>query len=285
MFEENLKKFKDAINEELKKILLKLNNENCIFLGDAMEYSLISGGKLLRPVLTLAVCEMFGGDFKKALPFACAVEFMHVGSLVHDDLPCMDDDEKRRGKASCHVKYDEATAVLVGDAFFCSAFEILTYARECGLNNEKILDAVFLLSRMFGTKGTIAGQDMDIFIDVKKNKENYIEKIAEYKTSCLIKAACSLGAIAAGAEKTKIELICEYGQYLGLFFQICDDILDFEKEKNKNSGKLNFVVVYGLTQAQKKAEQYYSKALMILKGLQKNEFLQEFTRLVFNRIS
>ena len=283
MFEYKLNKFKDAIDIELKKILSNLKNENCIFLCDAMEYSLISGGKLLRPVLTLAVCEMFGEDFKKALPFACAVEFMHVGSLVHDDLPCMDDDEKRRGKDSCHIKYDEATAVLVGDAFFCSAFEVLTYAKSYGLDCDKISHAVFLLSSMFGTKGTIAGQDMDVFINIKKNKESFIEQIAEYKTSCLIKAACCLGAVAANVEEEKVKLISEYGKYLGLFFQICDDILDYEKEKKNYA--LNFVLVYGFLKAKEMAEKYYFKALEVLKSLRNSEFLQELTEFIFKRAS
>lgn len=283
MFENKLNEFKDLINIELKKILLNLKNENCIFLCDAMEYSLISGGKLLRPVLTLAVCEMFGEDFKKALPFACAVEFMHVGSLVHDDLPCMDDDEKRRGKDSCHIKYDEATAVLVGDAFFCSAFEVLTYAKNYGLDGNKISDAVFLLSNMFGTKGTIAGQDMDIFINVKKNKGSVIEQVAEYKTSCLIKAACCLGAVAANVEEEKVKLVSEYGKYLGLFFQISDDILDYEKEKKNYM--LNFVLVYGLKKSKKMAEEYYFKALEVLKNLKNSEFLKELTEAVFKRVS
>lgn len=284
MFEEKLKIYKDSINFKLGEILAKLKNKDCSYVFDAINYSLVSGGKLLRPILTLAVCEMFSKNFKVALNFAAAVEFMHVGSLVHDDLPCMDDDSKRRGKDACHVKFNECAAVLAGDAFFCSAFEILTYSKEDGLLSEDILKAVFLLSRMFGTKGTIAGQNMDMFLEFKKENFELIEKIAEYKTCCLIKAACGLGAIAAKANKNQIDLLNKYSYNLGIFFQICDDVKDYEKNSS-NENKLTFVSVYGLKKAKEKAKEYYNYSLEILNKFENSEFLKELTRFIFKKVS
>lgn len=284
MFKEKFEIYKDSINIKLEEILTKLKNKDCKFVFKAMNYSLISGGKLLRPILTLAVCDMFSKKFKSALNFAAAVEFMHVGSLVHDDLPCMDDDSKRRGKDSCHIKFNECTAVLAGDAFFCSAFEILTYSKEDGILNEDIVKAVFLLSNMFGTKGTIAGQDMDMFLEFKKENFNLIEKIAEYKTCCLIKAACGLGAIAAKASQKQTNLLNEYSKNLGLFFQIYDDIADYKKQ-NLNENKLNFVSIYGIKKAKQKAKQHYDYSLKIIEKFENNEFLKELTKFIFLKIS
>lgn len=284
MFKKQLKIYKDSINIKLEEILEKLKNKDCKYVFDAINYSLISGGKLLRPVLTLAVCDMFNKNFKSALNFAAAVEFMHVGSLVHDDLPCMDDDSKRRGKDSCHIKFNECAAVLAGDAFFCSAFEILTYSKEDGILNEDIVKAVFLLSSMFGTKGTIAGQDMDMFLEFKKENFSLIEKIAEYKTCCLMKAACGLGAIAAKANQKQIDLLNEYSKNLGLFFQICDDVADYEKQ-NLNKNKLDFVSIYGIKNAKQKAKEHYYCSLKILEKFENSEFLKELTRFIFFKIS
>ncbi len=258
MFEDKLKLYRENIIKELETFLLKFSNEDCKFVCKAMEYCLLSKGKLLRPILTLSVCEMFGCDYNKALAFACAIEFIHTGSLIHDDLPCMDDDSIRRGKAACHVKFNEATAVLAGDAFFSSAFEILVCAKDYGVNEEDVNRAVLLVSRMFGTKGIIGGQDMDMFVGFNcKDVNSTVEKIAKYKTCSLFVASCVLGAIAAGANDFYIKSIEKYAQYLGLCFQICDDILDYDskdKEKNNKHEQINFVSVYKLEEAQKKQD-------------------------------
>ena len=281
MFSYKLSTYRQTINEELKKILVRLKNKDCKFVCDAMEYSLLEGGKLLRPVLTLAVCEMFGEDFKKSLPFACAVEFIHVGSLVHDDLPCMDDDSKRRGKAACQIEFNEAVAVLAGDSLFCSAFEVLTYGKEFGLEEEKILKAVSFLAEMFGTKGIVAGQDMDMFCGLKESTKELVQKIAKYKTSSLIRAAYRLGAIAAGANQEKIEIVDQYANFFGLCFQVKDDILDFLKNRKKE--KLDFLYLYSLDEANMLAKEYTEKALECLYKLEKNEFLVELTKKALNR--
>lgn len=281
MFEDKLNLYREEINKALRELLKRLNNKDCSIICDAMEYSLLEGGKLLRPVLTLCVCDMFKKDFKMALPFACAVEFIHVGSLVHDDLPCMDDDEKRRGKASCHIKFNEAAAVLAGDSLFCSSFEVLTYAKEYGLKDEEILKAVSFLAEMFGTKGILAGQDMDMFLnieDFKKDAKKTVKKIAKYKTASLIKAACRLGAIAAKASLEEIEILDRFADYFGVCFQIKDDILDFKQAEKKEEEKLDFIHIFGLEKANDLAVEYTEKALECLKKLDGSEFLVELTK-------
>lgn len=281
MFEDKLKVYREEINNTLKELLKRLKNEDCSIICEAMEYSLLEGGKLLRPVLTLSVCDMFKKDFKIALPFSCAVEFIHVGSLVHDDLPCMDDDEQRRGKASCHVKFNEAAAVLAGDSLFCSSFEVLTYAKEYGLGEKEILEAVLLLAKMFGTKGILAGQDMDMFSQIENSKENVkemVEKVAKYKTASLIKAACNLGAIAAGANLEEIEILDKFADYFGICFQIKDDILDFEQDAKKEEKRLDFVHIFGIEKANDLAVEYTKKAIECLKKFNGSEFLIELTK-------
>lgn len=285
MFKEKLSFYRETINKELEKILIKLENKDCSLVCEAMKYSLISGGKLLRPVLTLAVCEMFNENVEKAISFACAVEFIHVGSLVHDDLPCMDDDSLRRGKASCHVKFNEAIAVLVGDVFFSFAFEVLTYGKNYGLKDESILKAVVLLSKMFGTNGIVCGQEMDLFTRNDNKNLKIIEKIAFYKTSSLMRAAVGLGCIAAKVKNFELEKMNEFAKYFGIFFQICDDILDYEQKKIKGEKKIDFISIYGLKEAKELAGNYYNKALNVLKFFNNNKFLKNLTNYAFERIN
>lgn len=273
MFEDRINRYRNIVNAKIEDVLSQFSNKNCKFVPSAIRYSLLGGGKLLRPVLTLAVCEMFGGDVQKAVFFACAVEFIHVGSLIHDDLPCMDDDSIRRGRPCCHIKFNEAVAVLAGDSLFCGAFEILTYSKRNGLSDKEIVEAVEVLSRMFGVCGVIGGQDMDIFSVNSMQSEVLIKNVATYKTCSLIRAACILGAIAAKADKSNIDVIDEYANFLGLAFQICDDILDFKKEKDS----INFLSVYSVKEAKEKAKKYTNLAVNRLKTLSGSEFLIELT--------
>ena len=283
MFEDKLKLYRETINDELKKVLDIIKNKDCVKVCDAIEYSLLEGGKLIRPVLTLAVCDMFNCDFKKAVCFASAVEFIHVGSLVHDDLPCMDDDVERRGKPSCHIKYGESTAVLVGDSLFSSAFEILTYSKNYGVTSEEIVEAVSVLSKMLGVNGIIGGQDMDIFTKKEDLTEELMIKVAKYKTASLIKAACSLGAIAAKANSLEKEIVEKYATFFGVAFQICDDILDYGEEKEKKD--LNFLSIYSLKKAKEKVKECCYFAVRYLKKIKGSEFLIELTNFVLNRVN
>ncbi len=224
---------------------------------DAMRYSLLGGGKRIRARLVLLFCEACGGDIESAMPFACAVEMVHAYSLIHDDLPCMDDDELRRGKPSCHMKFDYATALLAGDALQSLAFETLTSAK---LPYQQIVKAVNLLARNIGCSGMVGGQVIDIAYENKPCDEDVLEDIEAKKTGALINAACILGCIAASADDDMLKAAEEYGSALGRAFQITDDILDIISTSDvlgkpvgsdENQNKSTFVSVLGMDTAVK----------------------------------
>lgn len=193
-------------------------------LTDAMKYSLLGGGKRIRAFLTLSFAKMYGATEEAAIPFACAVEMIHAYSLIHDDLPCMDNDDMRRGKPSCHIKFGEATALLAGDSLLTQAFEV------CALNDKvsalSSVNAVRILSSLAGYKGMCGGQEIDLSDKVESYEE--LVYLHSLKTSALIKAACLLGLYAAVdvPNSEDVEAISEYADCLGLAFQIQDDILD-----------------------------------------------------------
>ena len=193
-------------------------------LKSAMRYSLEAGGKRLRPAMTLYVCEMLDGDIRRALPFACALEMIHTYSLIHDDLPCMDDDELRRGKPSCHVKFGEAEALLAGDGLLTYAFELC--ASNDNVSHKSVRLAVAELSHEAGILGMVGGQTLDLENNIEKYAE--LKKIYAEKTGALITAACLLGYFAAVDKPLKkdIDNIKLYAASIGLAFQIHDDILD-----------------------------------------------------------
>ena len=171
---------------------------------EAMRYSLLGGGKRLRAALLLAFCSVCGGKEEKALPFACAVEMVHAYSLIHDDLPCMDDDDLRRGKPSCHIAYGEATALLAGDGLLTQAFDLMLHQQD--LPSQRILKAAACLSRAIGAYGMIGGQILDLANEQKpETTEARLKETDALKTGALIAAACEMGCILAGAETEKIE--------------------------------------------------------------------------------
>ena len=204
---------------------------NCVVLtggeedkvSEAMLYSLKNGGKRVRPMLVLEFCRACGADIKAALPFACAIEMIHSYSLIHDDLPCMDDDDFRRGMPSCHKKFGEATALLAGDGLLTLAFSIATKA--C-VSAEKKVEAVALLADCAGHLGMIGGQTMDLQHEGCNITLEQLKKTDALKTGRLIYCACKLGCIAAGADSQKIEAAEIYAERIGLAFQIVDDLLD-----------------------------------------------------------
>ena len=219
-------------------------------LFDAMRYSLLAGGKRLRPMLTLALCEICGGSAEEALPFAAAVEMVHTYSLIHDDLPCMDDDDYRRGKPTNHKVYGEAVAVLAGDALLTAAFSQLAAA---ALPAERVVRAVDALSRCAGEFGMVGGQVLDINAETRLCTEQEVYDIQSRKTGALISAACRLGVIAAGGSDEQLRSAVRYAEAIGLAFQIEDDILDVigdEKKLGKATGmdeaKNTFVRLYGI---------------------------------------
>ncbi len=194
-------------------------------LYDAMEYSLLAGGKRVRPVLTLEVCRMCGGDPDQALPFACAVEMIHTYSLIHDDLPCMDDDDLRRGRPTNHKVFGEAMAVLAGDGLLTAAFETALEGGE-GLPAERVAAACACLARAAGARGMVGGQALDMAAEGRSLSQQELERLQALKTGALISAAAEMGCIAAGGDEMKRAAVRRYAQKLGLAFQIRDDMLD-----------------------------------------------------------
>ncbi len=192
-------------------------------VSEAMLYSLENGGKRVRPMLVLEFCRACGGNVEKALAFACALEMIHTYSLIHDDLPCMDDDDFRRGKPSCHKQFGEATALLAGDGLLTLAFSV---AAGADINPEITVKAVKLLADCAGHLGMIGGQTMDLQHEGKEITLAQLRKTDALKTGRLIYAACILGCLAAGADDRKIKAAEVYAESIGLAFQIVDDLLD-----------------------------------------------------------
>lgn len=221
-------------------------------LQDAMEYSLLAGGKRIRPILTLETCRMCGGTFQVAMPFACAVEMIHTYSLIHDDLPAMDDDKLRRGRPTNHMVYGEATAILAGDALLTAAFEQLTKAE---LPAQRIVEGVACLSQAAGPVGMVGGQSLDMAGEGRALRRQELELLQSMKTGALISAAAELGCIAAGGDSEQRERVRRYAQALGLAFQVRDDMLDMistDQELGKPVGsdsaneKSTFITALGL---------------------------------------
>ena len=260
-----------VVNHALERTLPKADLAPST-LHEAMRYSVIGGGKRLRPLLVAMCAQMCGETVQEALPAACAIEYVHCYSLIHDDLPAMDNDDLRRGRLTCHRAYDEATAILAGDALLTFAFEVLagTY------NPRKSLAAVRTLARAAGTAGMVGGQALDLESEGKKIEPEELEGIHRRKTGALIAAACRLGGIVADAPEDRLELLTEYGRQVGLLFQITDDILDCTATaeelgktpgKDLHAGKNTYVTVYGREQAQKMAREVAGEAYRIIGGV------------------
>ena len=250
--------------------------------AEAMAYSLEAGGKRLRPMLALEFCRLAGGEPEKAMPFACAVEMIHTYSLIHDDLPCMDNDDMRRGKPSCHKAFGEATALLAGDALLTKAFEMLSKAE---LPPERIVKAAAILSRCAGIDGMIGGQAVDLLNEAQTPDFDTLELTCRLKTAALLQAACLLGTAAAGNDQMT-DKAREYGLNLGLAFQIVDDILDVTGDSallgkpvgsDAENGKTTFVTLCGLEKARELAEKYSRGAVEVLAQIPGSEDLSRLT--------
>ena len=237
----------------------------------AMEYSLLAGGKRLRPVLCCAASEACGGSVRDALPAACAIELVHTYSLIHDDLPCMDNDDLRRGKPTSHKVFGEGMAVLAGDALLTEAFAVLASSKPKG--SATIADLVAELARAAGSRGLIAGQVADLEAEGKKPSEPVLYFIHAAKTGMLLRASLKLGAMCAGATKAQLAALDRFGFALGLAFQIQDDILDATQSarklgktagKDAAAGKMTFPALYGLERARELAAQWTDEAIASL---------------------
>ncbi|SEK25497.1 polyprenyl synthetase family protein [Ruminococcus albus] len=292
--EQLLQAYAEKINEELLKFTENKPELQSAVL-EAMEYSLSAGGKRLRPILILEFYRMCGGDdIDKMVKLACAVELIHTYSLIHDDLPCMDNDDFRRGKPSCHKAFSEDIALLAGDALNTLAFEVITdCAMEGTISAETAVMLISVLSKAIGTNGMIGGQVIDLQTEDEVIDLETLNTLQSYKTGALIEAACVMGVIISG-KMEYIPAAAEYAQAMGRAFQIVDDILDvtgtFEElgkpigsdsEQHKNT----YVSLLGLQRSRQKAAQLTVTALGALKKFENNEFMFELTQELLERRS
>jgi geranylgeranyl diphosphate synthase type II len=240
----------------------------------AMRYSLLAGGKRIRPILLLEFCGLCGGDQEAALPFACAVEMIHTYSLIHDDLPCMDNDDMRRGKPSNHVVFGEAQALLAGDALLTRAFEVMLSLESIRLAGaEKAANAAGALAAAAGAYGMAGGQAIDLMSEGKQISMEMLQKMDECKTGALIRASAKMGCILAGAERNLVRAADEYAAAVGFAFQIVDDILDVKGNaaalgkpigSDKEKEKSTYVSLLGIEKAQKAVSQLTEEAVCAL---------------------
>ena len=242
---------------------------------EAMAYSLLDGGKRIRGCLTLAMCELCGGEVQSALPLACAIEMVHAYSLIHDDLPCMDNDDLRRGKPSCHIRFGEGTALLAGDALLTHAFSAASDAYFNGtLPAETVLRCVNQLSRAAGVEGMIGGQVIDTAPEEVPMTPEQLEAMHGMKTGALIRSAAVLGCLAAGAPRDVVMQADLYAAKIGLAFQIVDDILDATEESEKlgkstsdaDNNKTTYITLYGVEKAREMVRRLVLEADLAVKG-------------------
>ena len=277
MLEQRSREYREYIESYLADWYDRFSDEPQKKLFEAMKYSLLAGGKRLRPVFAFEFCRLCGCDWKKAAPFAAAVEMIHTYSLIHDDLPCMDNDDFRRGRPTNHKVYGEALAVLAGDALLTDAFAV---ASTAGLEGKAMADAIGILSECAGSLGMVGGQVLDIQAEQRECTEEDVLAIQDRKTGALIRAACVLGAIAGGATEEQINAAAQFAAGLGLAFQIRDDMLDVigtAEEMGKGVGtdgsKNTFVRLYGLNQCEELVQKYTDYAIDALKAFDDTEDL------------
>lgn len=256
-------------------------------LFEAMRYSLLAGGKRLRPVMVLEFCRACGGDPEKALPFASAMEMVHTYSLIHDDLPCMDNDDYRRGRLTNHKVYGEANAVLAGDGLLTAAFSRLAMAE---LPAERIVLAVQMLGECAGELGMVGGQVLDLEGEEKLLDEEGIGAIHVRKTGALISAACSLGVIAAGGSDEQLDAAARYAAGLGLAFQIRDDMLDvigdaqkLGKKTGMDEKKNTYPRILSIEECQRRVDKLTGYAVGALSAFEDSVFLRELALRLVSR--
>lgn len=272
-----LKEHYDALNDQPQKLLF-----------DAMQYSLMAGGKRLRPILAFEFCRVCGRDWKNAAPFAATIEMIHTYSLIHDDLPCMDNDDYRRGRLTNHKVYGEGMAVLAGDALLTDAFGIAASAQLP--NPGDMATAIGVLSECAGSLGMVGGQVLDIMSEERELTEQEVLDIQNRKTGCLISAACALGVIAGGGSEKQYDAACQFAAGLGLAFQIRDDMLDVigtQEELGKATGvdtqKNTFVKLYGLERCEELVATYTNYAIEALNAFSDTSFLEALAKSLTER--
>lgn len=288
---ERLEAYVQQIELALGTYLSSVGHEGRESILEAMRYSALDGGKRLRPVLTLEFCRVCGGDIAQAMPFACALEMIHTYSLIHDDLPCMDNDDLRRGKPTNHKVFGEGMAVLAGDALLTYAFEIAT-CDNAGLAPRTVLNAVTALAQEAGYGGMIGGQMLDIAaVEHELSYEELVE-LQTLKTGALIRAAARMGCIVGGATKEQMQAALVYADRVGLAFQIQDDILDIEGDEavfgkpigsDQKSGKSTFPAVFGMEPCKHMVRQLTDEARDMAYIFPDSEFLVELAEMLATR--
>ena len=292
-FKKELNKYVEMINNELKKYI---DTKECpeSILNESKGYSLLAGGKRLRPILIIATYSLFKNDIEKCLKYAVAIEMIHTFSLIHDDLPGIDNDDYRRGQPTNHKKYNEATAILAGDSLLNNAYKILIDDIGNTIDaTEKDRKIKALYEFSYGIDRMIAGEYVDTEYEGKQISSEYLEYMHENKTGALIKAPVKIGAILAGADESDVLKLEQYAEKIGLAFQIRDDILSEIGNveilgkpvgNDRKRGKCTYVTKYGLDVAQKMLNQIIDEAVNIIKGYNKNsEFLIELALYIKNR--
>lgn len=262
----------------------------------AMRYSLFAGGKRLRPILCLAAAEAVGGDPGEALPVACALEMIHTYSLIHDDLPAMDDDDLRRGHPTCHKQFDEATAILAGDGLLTEAFQIMADAsRQFQGREAMLLEVIQLIGQAAGYAGMVGGQMLDLEAEGKTVTLKELETIHRLKTGALLTASVRAGALVGGGSRAEVTALTAFGEKFGLVFQITDDLLDVEGEAHEmgkspgmdeKKGKATYPALLGLEAARELARRLMAEAVAGLEPLgERAEPLREIGRYLLIRRS
>lgn len=292
-FNEKMAEYVEYVESELKKYNnYAEENKPQVNLIDAMNYSLEAGGKRIRPVLVFAFCEALGAKKEIASAPACAIEMEHTFSLIHDDLPAMDNDDFRRGKPSCHKKFGEAMAILAGDALSILPFEIIADAPE--LTPEQKVLIISVLANSVGRDGMIGGQVIDMENESRTDiDEENLRNMYRCKTGQLLAVSCVMGAICADASNETMRAAAEYGFRLGFAFQVIDDILDVTSTteilgkpvgSDEKQHKTTFVTLYGIEKAKELADEATSQAIEWLGAIDNNEFLVELTEVLLRRI-
>lgn len=275
-YDEYYKNLGDSVNKTMDKYLTPDPNFPEL-LNEVIRYSVFAGGKRLRPVLLLATLEAFGIESTPLLPAAAALEFLHTYSLIHDDLPAMDNDDYRRGKLTSHKRFGEAAAILAGDGLLALAFRAIV---DCLIQPDLLILMIKELAEASGVRGMVAGQMADMYYEHKTVTPDMLEFIHEHKTAAMIAAPLRMGAIAASASDESIALLTEFGYSIGLAFQVMDDLLDVignDQELGKRSrvdeerGKATYVSVYGIEESKKLVDKQTAHAISLIQHVKELE--------------
>ena len=285
--------YKKLIEEHILDFLPDIDHKS-ITLYESMKYSLTAGGKRIRPILLLAAAEFTGCKIEAAIPYACALEYIHTYSLIHDDMPCMDDDDLRRGMPTNHKVYGEAFALLAGDGLLTAAFERITDLHKSGLYSADVaVNAIYTLSHLAGSRGMIGGQVIDLINEDNADADiDSLMLMDNFKTGALIEAACVMGCIVAEADEDKKKAAAEFAKKIGLAFQIKDDILDVTGTLEKlgkmagsdmQNGKSTYVTLIGVEKCQELVDKLTEEAMSALDAFDDNEALKEYAEYLSKR--